>query len=539
MSKTEKKTLITIIIIGLIYLFLFYFPNSIGSDDPQMIAVFEPDESAQLSPILNMIERSETLKKSVLRFFFYNYYFYGFPFFAYSAILILPLRLLGESSNFPLIMTILRQAVSVLPMTIALILLVYSQTKFKSRLNSLLLFVFLLFLPGVVFNNLWWHPDSLSFLFIAATFFFLVKDDNKLSSDFYLAALFSGFATGTKWIGMFFFLTIPIYIIWSTIIKKKNIKKAVISAILFVAIMVSGIIISNPILVFANARTEYLKVFQWQRNVLSTGYEVFYDQGISHILKITAQYFGKIWFIVILLFGSIWGIVKDKRRLMNVLIISFSIPYFIYQTIFVANKIQYLLPPMIPLISSVINIFDLISEFWQTKTSKFIAWKKIIAVSLGAILIVQFALYIIKDVNIYTGKLDRVNASLSLEFYETFEKLVVPNLPEDKIFRIYKDVRLYLPDSDHWKSFSKYETLDLAYFNEHGPDLILLMQQRIYDYTQDSALENAIDPEQMLRSQEFYNDAHNEDFDGYTLIFRDPFGLAYIKNSLYEEYFEN
>ncbi len=537
MHKIEKRTFIIIIAIGLVYLLLFYFPNTIGADDHQMIAVFEPDEAAQLSPTLNMIERSENLKKSVLRFFFYNYYFYGFPFFAYSAFLLIPFRLLGEISNFPLIMLILRQAVSVLPMILSLILIVYFQTKFKSRRISILLFIFMLVIPGIFFNNLWWHPDSLSFLFVAATFYFLVKDDFKFSWDFYFAALFCGFATGTKWTGMFFFLTIPTYVIWAVIVKKINVRKAIFSAFLFVTFMVSGILISNPILVYSNVRLEYLKIFQWQSNVISAGYEVYYDRGISHILAMINQYYGNIGFYIILLLGTIWGIVKDKRRLINVLILTFFIPYIIYQTFFVATKIQYLLPPMIPLLSTIINLFDIIKDLWGTKTIKGSGWKKTVSVFLSAMIIVQFGLFIFKDVNIYTGKLDRVKTSLSLKFYETFEELVLPNLSEDKIYRIYKDVRLYLPDSDRWNSFSKYETLDLAYFDEHGPDLILLMQQRIYDYTQDSALEKAIDPEQMQRSYDFYTDAQNENLDGYKLIFRDAFGLAYIKDGLYEDYF--
>jgi len=525
MKKPQKITLLLLILIGLAYLLLFHFPNSIGADNYQMVSVFETDEAAQLTPTLNMISSSETLKKSILIFFFYDYYFYGFPFFAFSAILLLPLRALGEISNFPLIMTILRQAISVLPMLISILLLVFIQTKFKSRWKTLLLFAFMLAIPAVVKNNLWWHPDSISFLFVALTLFFLVRDNFKFGWNFYLGAVFCGFATGTKWTGLFFFLTIPVYIIWAWSAKKITLKKTVISALGFVGTMLLSVLISNPTLIYPNIRAAYYEIFVWQSDVISSGYEVFYDKGFSHVVGILDQYYGQLAFYLVVIAGVIWGIAKDKRRLLNVLILTWFLPYFLYQTFFVAVKYQYLIPPMIPLLSSITNGIG--------KQP----WRKIAASLVTLLLLIQFGLFLFRDFAVFTNSLQRVETSQSLDFYKEFEEEVLPFLPEGRTYKIYKDVRLYLPGSERWHTFSNFKTLDYGYFIEHSPDLILLMQQRIYDYTSDYAVENAINPDQMQLSYKFYTDANLEKLDGYTLIFRNDYGLAYIQDALYAEFF--
>ena len=152
---------------------------------------------------------------------------------------------------------------------------------------------------------------------------------------------------------------------------------------------------------------------------------------------------------------------------------------------------------------------------------------------------IQFSIFINHDVKIYLDKLHRVETSRSLNFFEEFTQEVLPFLPEENTYKIYKDMRLYLPDSDLWNSFSKFETLDYGYFIEQDPHLILLSQQRIYDYTSESALENAINPEQMQLSYEFYMDANNEELEGYTLIFRNEYGLTYIKDALYINFFSD
>jgi len=176
MSKTQKITLFTLLGVGGIYFILFIFPNLTGARDANMLSVFEVDEFAQYPNLLHMLEPGASFYQTIRNFLVYLHYFYGYPFYFFSALAVLPVKLLGGANwtNLtPTIVMVLRQAINVLPMLLAVGLLVFTRTRFKSLWLSLGLFCLLLSLPGLVSNNLWWHPDSLAFLFAVLVFFFL------------------------------------------------------------------------------------------------------------------------------------------------------------------------------------------------------------------------------------------------------------------------------------------------------------------------------------------------------------------------------
>ncbi len=209
MDRTQKRILWLLIAIGAIYFVAFIFPNATGAKTYSMISLFQPDEHAQYPALLFMLNGS-SLKQTILNFILYRYYYYGFPFFASSALVLLPLKLANalNGQNVQLAMLLLRQLINVLPMTLAILLMVYSQTKFRSYLASIATFIFLLLIAAVVENNLWWHADSLTVLFVVLVFFFLDRDQLKFGINFRLAAVACGLAIGTKVLGFFFFITI-------------------------------------------------------------------------------------------------------------------------------------------------------------------------------------------------------------------------------------------------------------------------------------------------------------------------------------------
>ena len=98
-----------------------------------MTYVFNSDEPAQYPAIIRMLTPAPSSPQSLYRFFAYQIYFYGFPYYFYSAVpVLLPLKLIFGLGNLQLNMLVLRQFVSVLPMIAAIMLLVYLQTKFES-----------------------------------------------------------------------------------------------------------------------------------------------------------------------------------------------------------------------------------------------------------------------------------------------------------------------------------------------------------------------------------------------------------------------
>ncbi len=214
MTKTQKGVLAVLLLLGLAYFALFLVPNSKGARDGDMVSIFEPDEGVQFAHPLRMISGGDSYKDVIRKFFFYQHYYYGFPFYVASvALVLLPIKLLHGLGDVPLQMLWLRQMISVLPMILAVLVLVYTQTRFKKWIASIALFVFLLTIPAVFENSTWWHPDSLTVLFIALTFLFLDLDELRFGKFFYLAAAACGMATATKLLGLFFFIAIPVYIL--------------------------------------------------------------------------------------------------------------------------------------------------------------------------------------------------------------------------------------------------------------------------------------------------------------------------------------
>ena len=129
----QKKSIIILLILlflGAVYFFLFWPINSLGARDQIMISIFEPDEFAQYSHPLRMLDQpGKTLNQSIYRFTAYQHYYYGYPFYFYSAVALLPLKFISGLGNTAYNMLFLRQLVSVLPMIAAVMLLVYLQTR--------------------------------------------------------------------------------------------------------------------------------------------------------------------------------------------------------------------------------------------------------------------------------------------------------------------------------------------------------------------------------------------------------------------------
>ena len=189
-TSAEKTWIIfqVLLVLSIIYAGVFFFPNLTGARTPDMLQVFQVDEYAQYPHVIRMLTPGDTFYQSVRNFIIYLHYFYGYIFYFVSALVLLPLRLLGGSQwadNTPLVVALLREGVNVLPASAALLLITYLQTGFRSWLRSVGLFLLLLSIPAITANNLWWHPDSLGLLLVVLVFFFIDHDKDGLANTFY------------------------------------------------------------------------------------------------------------------------------------------------------------------------------------------------------------------------------------------------------------------------------------------------------------------------------------------------------------------
>jgi len=210
MGKTQRLYLFIILILGLAYFAVFLIPNRTGAADATMLSAFEHDEFAQYPNLIQMFRGGETPLLAFKHFLTYQHYYYGFPFYLFSALVLFPVKwMLGSdwTAQTRIIVTVLRQLISLLPVLIAVFLLVLEQLRSKAPWKALLTFLLLLSLPAVIGNNMWWHPDGLLTLFSVLTILLLIHDDGRLGLSFSLSGVACALAIGAKILGVLFMLT--------------------------------------------------------------------------------------------------------------------------------------------------------------------------------------------------------------------------------------------------------------------------------------------------------------------------------------------
>jgi hypothetical protein len=506
-----------------------------------MVSVFEPDEFVQYRPTLRMLTPGNTLKQTIREFIAYKHYFYGYPFFLYSAIVgLLPLKVTIGLGGIQWNYLVLRQMVSVLPMILAILLLVYLQTRNKSFIHSIPLLLFLLFIPAVVKNNTWWHPDSLVILFIALTFAFLDWDDFKFGKYFYLAAVSCGLAIGTKLIGLFFFLAIPFYILWGLKTGRIYARKALVSAFYFVTIMAVVFVLSNPFLLIPEERAFAFGVQKRQAQAMAFGWQVAYEKGPLAWLPVIQEYYGALIFNLFTIFTLVLGALRGQRKLLNVLILFWFVPFSLYVLFtIVIRPSHFLLPAALPVYSSLVVAFpihfwgeiDRFSKTWTRRNiTNLLLW-------MAGILIVggQFINNLSWSLDHYRHMVNRETETPTVRFYSRVEDELSAIDPTDKPLIVLRDVRIYVEENDRYVIATRTAPWDYAYVEDVDPDVIVVWRQRIFDYTNEGVLENAKDYAQMVEVVRFYTDAREKAIMGYELLYEDEDGAVFVRLGLSQE----
>ena len=538
----QKKSIILLILLflGVAYFFLFWPVNSLGARDQIMISIFEPDEFAQYSHPLRMLDQpGKTLNQSIYRFTAYQHYYYGYPFYFYSAVIaLLPLKFISGLGNTAYNMLFLRQLVSVLPMIAAVMLLVYLQTRFQSYLRSIFLFILLLTVPAVFRNNTWWHPESLVFLFIVLTFYFLYKDDLSFGKCFYFSAIACGIAIATKLIGLFFFITIPTYILLGVYQGRINFMKAVKSSIIFVALMAITFVACSPFLLFASERKAAFNIQLRQSEAMSDGFVLSYAKGPAAWFSLIDNNYAQPLFLLASLVSLGIGIAKKETRLLSLLIATWSIPFMLYLLFTVVIKPKhFFIPILLPVFSTLPLLFDAV---WP-RTFRLVKANLVKFVLLAVTLVVVLTQVIYNfnfDAKHYLAELNKEKDSQAIQFYEKLDEIVFSKISADDHLVIFRDVHTYVKDLPRWDVKYRWGLYDYSVIKNTNADVLILWKQMLYDYTQAGAAERALDQIKFSEARRFYNDALNHNVEGYHLIYQDDFGFAYISVALYDRYFK-
>lgn len=365
MNATQKKVLIAVIAASLVYFALFIPVNMLGAGSESMLARTSVDEPVIYPYVVRMLTPAHSLKELFERWVIYGDYHYGYPFYFLSAVVVLPVRLVygGLFTNHtPLNLILLRQLISVLPMLLACVLMVFMVTRFRSAWQTFALLAVLFSVRGIVRNNIqWWHPDALSVLAVVLTLFFLERDRLRFGRNFYFAAAACGVAAGIKLAGFFFFLAVGGYLLAGLLQKALTLKRAAAAGGLFVLVMLGSLVVSNPVLYNAGAREEIINLQIYKSGELDQGYTHddprYYAKGPQWWEWTLSRWFGNPWMLSFAFFSLLAGCAWGPNRLLNRLILGWILPYSVYLLWFVAVKPDhYWLPVAVPLYSALLNL---------------------------------------------------------------------------------------------------------------------------------------------------------------------------------------
>jgi hypothetical protein len=199
-------------------------------------------------------------------------------------------------------------------------------------------------------------------------------------------------------------------------------------------------------------------------------------------------------------------------------------------------KFQYGIPIALPLFSSMaIFLPDKIS--FPMKWTELAPYKDIHAlpqILISMAILLQVPAFLPADVRFYNQYLNRAENNPSLQFYDVALDALKP-LPDDGIF-VYHDVRMYFPRTKQWASAAVFKPLDYEYIQKQDFEVVLIMQQRIKDYLNEGV--QGVDPVEFAKSQEFYRDARTGTVKGYHLIFQNDYGLIFVRDDIYKEFYE-
>jgi 4-amino-4-deoxy-L-arabinose transferase-like glycosyltransferase len=263
---------------------------------------------------------------------------------------------------------LLRQFISVLPMILAALIMVYLATRFRKLIVAAGLFILILSLPGVVRNNHnFWHPDALNLLFIVLTLYFLDRDRMCFGRNFYLAAIACGLSAATRLYGFFFFLAIAGYLAAGWIKHVLRLRQLAGRAAVFALVMAATILLSNPFLFDSGARANLVRIMRDKNVELSSGYndpdpEQVYRTGWDAWLPYFEQSYASNLFSVFLLVsaaaGAAAGNPPDRpQRVFNAILLAWVLVVTGYLVYFVSVKsTHYMLPLFVPLYAAAFSL---------------------------------------------------------------------------------------------------------------------------------------------------------------------------------------
>jgi 4-amino-4-deoxy-L-arabinose transferase-like glycosyltransferase len=506
------------------YIALFVPANGTGSADANMLGVFQIDEFAQYHALWRMTDPAESAGAGLRQFVAYDYYSYGFPFFAASALAFWPFRWAYTSANAPGLthasMLMLRELSPLLHVA-SILILVGLWTGFRSTPRAAALFVFLAALPAVVSDSLWWHPDAAVTLFVVATIAALARDRRRLGRWFYAAAVACGLATATKLIPL---VLRPVAVQLARALPGRSPREVILHG--------AGSprpgnhdAREQPDAVRAGRVGEDRHDQGPMQSIIAFGWGERGSAGFSAWEPTLRSGYGGA--IALLAFTAlcIAAIARDRaHRDLAVVILAFALPlgaYVIFEIAYQSER--YLLPALLPLASCAGSEVGWRALRDRTAPSAARAASALVALALLS----AFADFLTRDAQRYREVLEREQNSASLAFYRELERGVIAALPPGASLRILRTPYVYVPPDPRFEVHLRWGGLELGDLAAANPDLVLVRREDLDRYGDPTFFTRANEAERAHRMYAFYSAAARDALPGYQRLLETDFALAF------------
>lgn len=374
LSVRQKRVFYSLCALSFLYVLILLPSNFNGTKDMNAFAEYGGDEFVIYPILMNVMKSSETFSGTLYHIFIYEDYHYGYPFYAASALVLLPFRIIfGEQQFANMIhvnLPLLRIFISVIPVILSTFILVWLFTSYQNVFISIATFLFILIAPGTLQNNQgFWHPDGLNLFFICMALYYLQKDNLRLGRFFYLSSIFIGLSAATRLYGFFFVLSIAVYIFLAIIRHHHSFLLGLRAGFFFLGMMIFTILFSSPFLFRSDAREKMVSILSEKTNEMSYGYEGDYDPRNDYRTGWDAWYpafedhYTKMYCFVFLQATIIAGCFIGKKKLLFQMLLCWEIMIGGYLVFFVAVKsTQYVLPFLLPVMATVFSLPQILTE---------------------------------------------------------------------------------------------------------------------------------------------------------------------------------
>ncbi len=402
LNRTQKRTLAVLLVLSLIYILVLLPSNLNGSRGWDDFRHYGGDEYVIYPILQNVLTPGDTFSATLYHHYIHEDYHYGYPFYAVSSLFMYPIRLFcgpDFMQRIEITLPVLRTMVSVVPLMLGCLILVFMTTRFENPWLSAAVYLFLLTAPGSLQNNQgFWHPDGLNLFFVCAGLYFLQRDRFRFGRNFYLCAFFVGLSAATRLFGFFFFLAVFVYLLCGVIRKHLRLKQALSRGLLFILVMGGTILWADPFLFRADARQNMVKILTEKTGEMSTGYDSDpndpnndYRPGWDAWYPAFEDHFTEMFCFFFLIASLLTACFIGREQWTFRIISLWWVVVAVYLIWFVAVKsTQYVLPMMLPLMSCIFALPRALRGI-RSKPLRTAAW-----ITAAAVFSAQLAINLVK-----------------------------------------------------------------------------------------------------------------------------------------------